>query len=198
MPDRQRESIFARLGEDRRESVGGEILKLVDVEMKGHAVAGIFAAHQLVAYCGRYLGDELPDDDTPKYVLPKGFRKDIEVFNLHRYLAAPPEIPYAVLFESYFSVFRHDGHIPALSVMGRSISPTQIAKLADAGIARVLIVFDGDAPGRAGARAVAGELAPRVWTRVIDLPEGVKPHHLSWDELRPYLLSAWQGTPLPR
>lgn len=153
---------------------------------------------QLVAYCGRYLGDELPDDDTPKYVLPKGFRKDIEVFNLHRYLAAPPEQPYAVLFESYFSVFRHDGHIPALSVMGRSISPAQVAKLEEAGIARVLIVFDGDAPGRAGARAVAGELAPIAWTRVIDLPEGVKPHHLSWDELRPYLLMGWQGTPLPR
>lgn len=153
---------------------------------------------QLVAYCGRFIGDELPDDDTPKYVLPKGFRKEIEVFNLHRYLAAPPEPPFAVLFESYFSVFRHDGHIPALSVMGRSISPTQIEALMAAGIIRVLIVFDGDQPGRDGARAVAGALAPYVWTRVIDLPDGVKPHHLTWDELRPYLRSAWQGTPLPR
>lgn len=153
---------------------------------------------QLVAYCGRFIGDELPDADTPKYVLPKGFRKDIEVFNLHRYLAAPPERPYAVLFESYFSVFRHHQHVAALSVMGRSISPTQIAKLAEAGIARVLIVFDGDDPGRDGARSIAGALAPTLWTRVIDLPEGVKPHHLTWAELRPYLLSAWQGTPLPR
>ena len=153
---------------------------------------------QLVAYCGRYIGDELPDDDTPKYVFPKGFRKDIEVFNLHRFLAAPPEVPYAVLFESYFSVFRHDGHIPALSVMGRSISPTQIERLQEAGIARVLIVFDGDEPGRVGARTIAGQLAPHLWTRVIDLPDGVKPHHLPWDDLRPYLLSAWQGTPPPR
>lgn len=153
---------------------------------------------QLVAYCGRFIGDELPDDETPKYVLPKGFRKDLEVFNLHRYLAAPPEPPYAVLFESYFSVFRHDGHIPALSVMGRSISPMQIEALTAAGIARILIVFDGDQPGRDGAREVAGALAPHLWTRLVDLPEGVKPHHLSWEELRPYLLSAWQGTPLPR
>ena len=140
---------------------------------------------QLVAYCGRYIGDDLPDDDTPKYVLPKGFRKDIEVFNLHRYLEAPPERPYAVLVrELLLGLPPRRAHSGAVGD-GAVDLKTQIERLQEAGIARVLIVFDGDEPGRVGARAVAGQLAPHVWTRVIDLPDGVKPHHLSWDELRP-------------
>lgn len=145
---------------------------------------------ELIGYCGRYIGDEIPED-VPKYVLPKGFRKELMVFNLHRYLAEPPTPRFAVLVESYFSVIRHAEHLTALSTLGRSISPEQITLLREAGITRVLIVFDGDEPGRAGARSVAAELAPHLWTRVVDLPEGVKPHHLSWDALRPFLAEAW-------
>lgn len=151
---------------------------------------------QLVAYCGRYIGDTIPDD-VPKYILPKGFRKDLEVFNLHRYLTNPPAQRYVVLFESYFSVMRHAAHIPALSLMGRTISPAQIELLRDAGISRIAIVFDGDEPGTAGAREITTQLAPLCWTRIIDLPDGVKPHRLNWDEFRPLLLAAWQNTSLP-
>lgn len=169
---------------------------------KSKSIAGRLAipihdrSGQLVAYCGRYIGDVVPDD-IPKYILPKGFRKDIEVFNLHRFLANPPAQRFVVLFESYFSVMRHAAHVHAISVMGRTISPAQIAQLREAGITRILIAFDGDEPGRSGAREMAGALAPDCWVRILDLPDGVKPHHLSWDEFRPLLLGAWQGTSLP-
>ena len=147
---------------------------------------------QLIGYCGRHVGDEVPAD-TPKYILPKGFRKELEVFNLHRYLAAPPTPRFAVLCESFFSVIRHAPHLQLLSVFGRSIAPDQIQLLREAGIRRILVVFDGDQPGRDGARSVAAELAPHIWTRVVDLPEGVKPHHLDWAQLRPFLAEAWQS-----
>jgi len=169
---------------------------------KSKSIAGRLAipihdrSGQLVAYCGRYIGDVVPDE-IPKYILPKGFRKDVEVFNLHRFLANPPALRFVVLFESYFSVMRHAAHVHAISVMGRTIAPTQIAQLREAGITRILIAFDGDEPGRSGAREMAGALAPDCWVRILDLQDGVKPHHLSWDEFRPLLLAAWQGTSLP-
>lgn len=148
-------------------------------------------AGQLIGYCGRYVGDDVPDD-VPKYLMPKRFRKELAVFNLHRYRANPPPHRFTVLVESFLSVIRHDGHLSALSTMGRSISPEQIALLRETGITRILVVFDGDEPGRAGARAVSAELAPHFWTRIVDLPEGVKPHHLAWDAFRPFLADAWQ------
>lgn len=148
------------------------------------------AAGQLIGYCGRCIDPERPDD-RPKYILPKGFRKELEVFNLHRYRASPPPAPFAVLCESFLSVMRHAAHLTMLSTFGRTISAQQIALLKDSGVERVLIVFDGDEPGRTGARAVAAALAPELWTRVVDLPDGAKPHQLTWDELRPFLVDAW-------
>ena len=38
---------------------------------------------ELVAYSGRWVGDP-PDKETPKYKLPSGFTKTLEVYNLHR------------------------------------------------------------------------------------------------------------------
>ena len=145
----------------------------------------------LVAYCGRYIGDTIPDD-VPKYILPKGFRKEIELFNLHRLRGQSPAPQFVVLFESFFSVMRHAAHIPAVSAMGRTISDIQIAHLRDAGIAKVIVVFDGDEPGRKGGRDAAAALASHFWTRVVDLPIGTKPHHLSWEDLRPHLRAAWR------
>ena len=147
-------------------------------------------AGQLIGYCGRCIDPNRPDDQ-PKYILPKGFRKELEVFNLHRYQAEPPALPVAILCESFLSVMRHQGHVRMLSTFGRSISTEQIALLKASGIERVLIAFDGDEPGRTGARAVAAATAPVFWTRVVDLPDGVKPHQLPWEELRPLLVDAW-------
>lgn len=40
---------------------------------------------EIVAYAGRWAGDEIPDDET-KYLLPKQFNKSVELFNLNRVL----------------------------------------------------------------------------------------------------------------
>ena len=145
----------------------------------------------LIGYCGRYIGDTIPDD-VPKYILPKGFRKEIELFNLHRVRSLSPVPDFVVLFESFFSVMRHAAHVPAVSAMGRTISEAQVALLREMGIARVVVVFDGDEPGRQGGRDAAAALAPHFWTRVVDLPLGTKPHHLDWENLRPQLRAAWR------
>jgi hypothetical protein len=46
---------------------------------------------ELVAYAGRWPGE--PPDDAPKYKLPTGFRKSMEVFNIHRTIEDAPEEP---------------------------------------------------------------------------------------------------------
>ena len=52
--------------------------------MSGRIVIPIRNLHsQLIAYAGRAL-----DDQPPKYKLPAGFRKALELFNLHRAVAA--------------------------------------------------------------------------------------------------------------
>jgi DNA primase len=142
---------------------------------------------ETVGYCGRYLGDD-KKDDKPKYVLPSGFRKELEIFNVHR---LPNPCSYVVLFESYLSVMRHHEHIPCASVLGRSISAEQIEILRGRGCSKIIVIFDGDEPGREGAIAVAGALSAHLWVRTVSLGDGVKPHHLSWDALRPKLEAVW-------
>lgn len=142
---------------------------------------------QLVGYSGRYTGDD-KEDDVPKYVLPKGFRKELEFFNLNR---LPVELDYVVIFESYLSVIRHHAHVACVSPFGRDIAAAQIELLRDRNYKRFIVVFDGDEPGKAGAATVAGQLAELGWVRTVTLPNQCKPHHLSWDELRPYLTKVW-------
>jgi DNA primase len=142
---------------------------------------------ELIAYCGRHLGDDKADD-VPKYILPKGFRKELELFNLHR---LSTEVDYVVLFESYLSVMRHHEHVACVSPFGRDISAEQVGLLRC--YKRFIIVFDGDEPGKAGAELVVSKLATIGWVRSVSLPNGCKPHHLPWDELREYLEAAWLG-----
>lgn len=152
------------------------------------------AGGELIGYCGRHIGDDVPDD-VPKYVLPKGFRKELELFNLHRVRTLSPAPRFVVMFESFLSVMRHAAHVPAVSPMGRTVAEPQIALLRESGIDTVIVVFDGDEPGRQGGRDTAAQLASHLWVRIVDLPLGQKPHQLPWEELRPHLRAAWRKGP---
>lgn len=135
---------------------------------------------ELIAYCGRAL-----DDAEPKYRLPTNFRKDLALFNLHRVATSPSTPAMAILAESYLSVIKHHAEDWAIvSPMGRSISEQQAMLLREHGFTHAIIIADGDAPGREGARLIASALAPNFWVRVIDMPDGQKPHHLDHQTFR--------------
>ena len=55
---------------------------------------------EVVAYAGRWPGE--PAENTPKYKLPKGFRKSLELFNIHRAIKEPPDKP-LVIVEGFFT-----------------------------------------------------------------------------------------------
>ncbi|WP_436644548.1 CHC2 zinc finger domain-containing protein [Microbaculum sp. FT89] len=155
--------------------------------MKGRLVIPIHNARgELVAYCGRFPADVAPEDE-PKYKLPPGFRKELELFNLHRAAARMRDEHTGVLVvvESYFSAMRLDRiGIPTVSPMGRSISPQQVELVASLQPSRIIVMFDGDEPGRKGALSVAAELvATHTYVRAAEVPDGFKPHRAPEQEL---------------
>lgn len=138
---------------------------------------------ELVAYCGRYLGNEIPDD-VPKYKQPPNFRKELELFNWQRVRQAGSDAP-LVIVESFFSVVKlHALGKRCVSPMGRSLSDAQIALLKDGGIEKILLLFDGDDPGRKAVMLEGRKLLAEgfdVSAPVVS--ETFKPHRLSEAEL---------------
>ena len=140
------------------------------------------AAGELVAYVGRWPGD--PPEDTPKYLLPPRFHKQLEIFNLHRV----PATKLVVLVEGYFDVMHlHQCGWPnTVATMGASISKRQVELIA-AKYQGVHILFDGDETGRKAGKMVAADLSEHVWVKVAHCPDGTQPEHLSEAQLKDIL-----------
>jgi DNA primase len=135
---------------------------------------------QLVAYAGRWPGE--PPENTPKYKLPPGFRKSLEVFNLHRALAVEPKGPWIVV-EGYFGCIElwQAGYHRTVALMGSSLSETQAQLLANAvgPHGQIILMFDEDNAGRLGREKAARCLRRFAKVKVIRLPvEGTQPDHL--------------------
>jgi DNA primase len=146
---------------------------------------------QLVAYAGRAL-DGMP----PKYKVPAGFRKALELFNLHRAAAAGKKA--VVLVEGYFDCMRvHQAGFPTVvALMGSSLSPAQERALLHQ-FERVIVMLDGDVAGRAASRRIAARLAERSSVAVAYVPDGAQPDQLSPADLRGLLATAnFSGMPM--
>ena len=77
----------------------------------------------VVAYAGRLPGE--PDEDTPKYKLPQGFRKSLEVFNIDRAIKEPADKP-LVIVEGFFDCMKihQNGWRKVVALMGATMSGT--------------------------------------------------------------------------
>lgn len=154
--------------------------------MKGRIAIPIHGtAGKLLAYAGRFPGE--PPEGEPKYRLPSGFHKSLELFNLCRALGEPDETPLAVV-EGFFDCMRlwQLGYRRVVAVMGSTVSPAQ-ARLAAEAVGRrgrVSLLFDEDDAGRAGRAEAAVLLSPLCYVHACALPrEGAQPEHLSAEEL---------------
>ena len=82
------------------------------------------ATGELVAYAGRWPGD--PPEGTERWLLPPGFHKALELWNLHRV----KHCKHLVVVEGFFDAIRlHSLRVPAVALMGSSISEEQVALL---------------------------------------------------------------------
>ena len=150
--------------------------------MSGRIVIPIRNAQgQLVAYAGRAL-----DGRAPKYKLPAGFRKALELFNLHRAAVASSTI--VIVVEGYFDCMRvHQAGFPCVvALMGSSLSPAQESTLLRH-FDRIVLMLDGDAAGHAASQAIIARLSGRCSLQVVRVPDGSQPDRLSCSGIRQLL-----------
>ena len=140
---------------------------------------------ELVGYAARWPGT--PPIGRPKYRLPKGFRKSLELFNLHRAIAQPPEQPLVVV-EGYFGVMKlwQSGVRRVVALMGNTLSPAQEELIREHTTAQsgVILMLDEDEAGRAARQEISQRLARFVFvkTHVFDV-EGQQPEELSHEDI---------------
>lgn len=140
---------------------------------------------QLVAYAGRWPG--MPPDHQPRYRLPCGFHKSLELFNLHRARNEDPQSPLFVV-EGFFGCMKvwQAGIHRVVAAMGSSLSARQ-AELIRAATSKVILLFDDDEAGRKGALAAKARLSPTEVQIVSVGPFGRQPEDLTPEQLRSLL-----------
>ena len=123
---------------------------------------------RLVAYAGRWPGE--PPYGEPKYRLPRGFRKSLELFNQHR---APAGSDPLVVVEGFFGCMAvwQAGYRRVVSLMGSMLSAAQESRIATMAPNGVVLMFDTDEAGRRGALETRQRLARHLRVSAIRLPE---------------------------
>ena len=131
----------------------------------------------LVAYAGRSV-----DQTDPKYRFPPRFRKSLVLFNLHRAAAHGESV---VVVEGFFDCIRvHQAGLPGVvALMGCALSFRQEELICEH-FREVVLLLDGDTPGRAAAAAIAQRLVSKVSTRLVEIPPGSQPDQLGVDQIR--------------
>ena len=143
------------------------------------------ASGEVVAYAGRFPGE--PDEGTPKYKLPPGFKKSQELFNVDRAFKEAPEKPLLIV-EGFFDCMKiHDhGYKKVVALMGSSMSTAQeeLIRQYTNCQSQVIVMLDENEAGIAGRDDIAVRLAHCCFVRVarFDRPD-MEPEHLSDDEL---------------
>ena len=131
---------------------------------------------QLVAYAGRAVNGE-----EPKYRFPAGFRKSQVLFNLDRVIQTGSSN--VIVVEGFFDALKvHQAGHPVVALMGSSFSQRQSELLLNH-FASVMLMLDGDEPGRRATEVILQLLKPRVPVNKVELPNRVQPDQLSTAEI---------------
>jgi len=146
--------------------------------MSGRVVIPIHNQHgELLAYAGRAI-----DGAEPRYKLPAGFHKSLELYSLHRAIQGGRDM--VVVVEGFFDCMKvASAGFPAVALVGSSISVHQELLLAK-NFERAWIMMDGDKAGVDASREILPRLAQRMFARLAELPDGKQPDGMTEDELR--------------
>lgn len=137
---------------------------------------------ELVAYIGRHAASKVPKD-TEKYRLPKGFHKDQVLYNLHRVAGHTKHV---AIVEGIFDVARlHGLAMPAVGLLGSSVSDAQIALLKQSGFNSVIVLMD--AGSEKAERKLVYRLSRQWFVRSVALPDGEDPATVSEEFLREHV-----------
>ncbi len=144
---------------------------------------------EVVAYAGRWPGT--PEAGKSKYKLPEGFKKSLEIFNLHRAMLSDQQTP-LVIVEGFFDCMKihQAGYERVVALMGSSLSPMQEAAILESSAEdeRVIVFLVNDEAGQKAQNEIICRLARRIFLKsVFAEGEGKQPEYLSADEVRSLL-----------
>lgn len=130
-------------------------------------------AGRLVGYGGRSL-----DGSEPRYRFPAGFAKSQVLFNLHR--AAVTGQPTAIIVEGFFDCLKvyQAGFASVVALMGSALYEPQRRLLLQR-FRQIVLMLDGDAPGRRAAAVVSERLSADCSVRIVQLADNTQPDQLS-------------------
>ena len=133
---------------------------------------------ELVAYAGRAI-----DNTEPRYKLPAGFHKSLELYNLHRAIAKGQRG--LIVVEGFFDCMKvHQAGYPwVVALMGCTMSEEQ-ERLLVAHSDMVLLMLDGDEAGQKGTDDILLRLGRKVWINAVCVPDRKQPDQLSPEELK--------------
>ena len=146
----------------------------------------------LIGYAGRRVEYSLHDEDPShvapecpnleRWIFPAGFLRGQVVYNLHR--VTEDDWTEVVVVESFWGVLAciRAGILNAVAIMSNYATDEQVRQLA--GFEKVIVLFDGDVPGRKGAADLKSRL-PNA--EVKTLADDVQPDTIRPDSLRIFL-----------
>ncbi len=130
---------------------------------------------QLVGNAGRWPGT--PPADKEKYRLPGGFKKSLELFNVHRAKNEQPDTP-LVIVEGYFGAIHlwQHGIRRVVALMGSSLSVRQEEMVAQLVTPRdrILLMLDNDNAGSEARMKIAARLFERCFVGSFVYPTDVR------------------------
>lgn len=145
---------------------------------------------QLVAYAGRVIDEAVGE----RYKFPPGFKKSLELYNLHQVVQCNKDAARqgilkdwrsepVILVEGFFGCL----HViqagrASVALMGSSLSKQQEELLVQ-NFWKVFLLFDGDDAGRACTDDCLKRLGRRMWVRALELPDGIQPDQMSRGDL---------------
>jgi DNA primase len=144
---------------------------------------------QVVAYAGRVVDES--DEDTPKYKLPPGFKKRLELYNLDRAIEESEDKP-LVIVEGFFDcmMLHQHGCRKVVALMGDSMSTDQeeLIRQHTTKKSHVIVMLDENDAGKAGRDDIACRLSKWCFVKVhtFDTPDA-EPEHLSAEEVQTLL-----------
>jgi len=144
---------------------------------------------KVVAYAGRIPGE--PTDDAPKYKLPPGFKKSLELFNIDRAIKEPAGKP-LVIVEGFFDCMKlhQSGFRKVVALMGSTMSSTQenlIRQHTDRH-SHIILMLDEDEAGQMGRDDIAMRLAKFCFVKTYVFAEAnMQPEQLSTEDLKEIL-----------
>lgn len=146
--------------------------------------------NNLVAYSLRDIRDNLVGEAKDyKYRLTPGFDKDSVLYNLNNALLFGNKFPIIVVegFKSVWKFYEY-GIYNVVAVMGTTITSGQKRLLKVYALNGIVIMFDGDDPGRKGAEKTLEFMSGELNTDVVSIKEeGLDPSELTCEQVYGYI-----------